>query len=176
MPGDDFKAEAYFCSKDRQIRIPGDLKEFFEKTATLSGVNSFGTSTSMVLKSSTNAGDNFNITKTDFASGTYKIWSSSDNQRCIYVTSATLAYSQTVAMHITHLYNNLDADMIEDEIEKLVIAISGIAEVLGSCDYQLMEGEMFQHPPAGVNLKLFCEAICNFRSLFYRQVRDQLKQ
>lgn len=177
-PGDDgFLPEAYICSKDYQIKIPGDLREFFEKTATLSGVTGFGTSTSVSVKFPSKASlDDFNIAKSDFGSGTYKIWNSSNGQRCIYVAATTLAYLQGLSKPLINLHRSTDVKAIESAFEKVVVTTAAIAETLDCYDCQLMEAEMFQHPPPDVDMNFFCETICNFRKFFYRQVRNRINQ
>lgn len=177
MPGDPFKTTVFFCSKDHQIRIPSDdLKEFFDKLSSLAGVTEFGTSTVMTMKSSSeNCGD-LTIAKSDFANGTYKIANSVNVSRTIYVTSPTLAYLVGLATPVMNLYRKSDARMIGNDFEKLVTTTAALAEVLGCQDCQLLEGEIFQHPPDGVNMNFFSETICNFRKDFYRQVRVRLNK
>lgn len=176
MPGDTFTKAAYFCSKDCQIRIPGELRDFFAKTSMLSGVSVDGSSSAIVVKSPIKTCGDLNIAKADFGSGTYKIWNSFDKQRCIYVATATLSALQGLTSPLSNLYNDIDVSGVEEDFDKLVITISNVGEVLDTFEYQMLEAEMFQHPQPGVNMGLFCETISNFKNFFYRQVRNHLNQ
>lgn len=80
IPGDPFATAAFFCSKDHQIRIPGELKDFFEILSTLAGVSGSGVLTNATIKAPANTCGDLNITKSDFANGTYKI--SNTSNRC----------------------------------------------------------------------------------------------
>lgn len=175
MPGDNFLPVAYFCGRDVQVRIP-HLDTFLERLADLAGVGPLGTATNAVFKSSGAGSYDLTITKTDFASGTYKIWSAADNQRCVFVATTTLEYLRGAAKPLAALYNSLDGHLIEEEFEKSVLAVTTIANLLDCCDCQLLEAEMYHSKPSEVNMNLFSETLVNFRNYFYRQVRKQLKK
>lgn len=175
MPGDIFLPAAYFCGKDGQVRIP-QLEVFLEKIASLAGVGTLGTATNAVVKSpNAMAGSDLGITKADFANGTYKICSGSDNQRCVYVANTTLENLRGIAKPLIGLYSSLDCSAVKEAFEKSVATVTTIAELLECTDYQVLETEMYQSNPPDVNMNLFSETIVNFRNYFYRQVRRQLQ-
>lgn len=79
-------------------------------------------------------------------------------------------------MPLTNLYRRCDARSVQINFEKLVATAAAVAEALDCQDCQLLEGEIFQHPPDGVEISFFSETICNFRKEFYRQVRIHLNK
>lgn len=174
MPGDAFSSAAYFCGKDNQVRIP-DLGVFLEKLGDLAGVGPLGTSANLFLKSSTPTCADLTISKSDFANGTYKLSAASDNQRGVFVANTSLEYLRGAAKPLMNLFNSLDSSLVEEEFEKSVLAVTTIAELQETSDYQVLEAEMYLTKPPEVNLTLFSETLVNFRNYFYRQVRRQLK-
>lgn len=170
LPGDVFLPVAYICGKDGQAQIP-DLETFITKVADLAGLSS-----SIIIKSPIGRCGDLTVTKSDFGGCTYKIYNSTDNQRCVYVATSTLEYLRCIAKPLIDLFNNLDAHLVSDEFEKIVVAVATTAELMECADYQMLESEMYQTKPPEVNMSLFCETILTFRNYFYRRVRNLLKQ
>lgn len=145
------------------------------KLAELVGVGPLGMSTNAVVKSPNAKCSDLTIAKSDFAGGTYKICSSTDNQRCIYAAGSTLEYLRGIAKPLTELFSSLDAGFVSEEFEKMVLAVTAISELMECTDYHVLEAEMYQTKPPGVNMNLFSETIVTFRNYFYRRVRNLLK-
>lgn len=166
---------AYICSKDGQVQIP-HLETFITKVADLFGVGPLGSSTSTIIKSPTARCSDLSVSKSNFAGCTYKICNSTDNLRSVYVATSTLEYLRCIAKPLIDLFDNLDAGIVSNEFEKMVAAVTTIAELMECTDYQVLESEMYQTKPPEVNMSLFSETIVTFRNYFYRCVRNLLKQ
>lgn len=172
LPGADFTRVAYICGKDAAVRIP-DIMAFVEKVGEL-GLSAFSGATAVVEAPSSSGGGSLTIAKSDFASGTYKIFNSMDSHRCVYVANTSFNQLRAVMKPLLELYKAIDEDAVQEEFYKLVYGVTAIADSLGVSNYQLLEGEMFRTTPEGINMPLFCETIANFHNFFYRQVRKHL--
>lgn len=176
VPGAEFFPLAYFCGKGCQVQIPCSLESFFDRIGDLSGVSSSGTAKSVLLKAPNSSGDVLSITKADYVSGMYKIFNLSDPDRVAFTTSATLSYLREIGKPLKNLYNHLNPAEVKEEFDKIVLRASNLADNMEITDYELIEGELLQHPPQDVDMEMLYEILANFRNFFRRQLRIQMRK
>lgn len=168
-PEDMFSPAAYFCGKGCRIRIPCELDLFFKKIQDLSHGKP------VLLKGITPNCDSLSITTADYGSGVYKIFNSSESGRAVYTTEPTLVYLREIAGSVKGLYKQLEANEVKAEFDKIVQAGCKVAEFLETTDYELIEGELLQHPPPDVNMEMFFETTANFRYFLKRQLHIHMQ-
>lgn len=175
IPGDTFSSVAYFCGKGAQVRIPCSLESFIERIGELSGVSPSGTAKSILIKGVGSTASDLTIVKADYCSGMYKIFNPSDSDRAVYTTTPTLSYTRDIGKSAKGLYNHLNADGVKEEFSDIVLAAVHISDHLETTDYEVIEAELLQNPPAGVNIEMFYDVLANFRNYFHQQLCAKLR-